>query len=318
MADLKNDILLLNVHDLRFEGIFRKIKNLLEKEAVPLILLKGPHLAHAVYDHPHERTYCDLDILVKPENFAKAARILLENQFTLLENDDKNLGTAAQMNHWVFRSCFGQMIELHRGFTGLDRHPCDMDEWFSRVEEFNFGQTQALGLAREDLLCHLCLHIGKSFFYLIEKKHIQDLDLVIREKKIQWDVFVLRCRETRSLAIAYYCLRSAQAQYGTPIPIEVLAALCPGKARRLWLDKHLDVAAFPIYRFEPRGASHARRHLTLPLLDGIWNWGTFLFKAMSVKGLDVVLRIPVLRRMWKRRFDVRRSKFEVEENKKQL
>jgi len=301
----QNSKLSANVLDMRFEAIFRKIKNLLEKEAVPLILLKGPHLAHAVYEHPHERTYGDLDILVKPGDFDRAARNLLENQFTLLEEDDKNLATTAQMNHWAFRSHFGQLIELHRGFTGLERHPSDLDEWFARAEAFNFGQTPALGLGTEDLLCYLCLHIGKSFFYLIEKKHIQDLDMVIRKKKIQWHAFEQRCRKTRSRAIAYYCLRSAQAQFDTPIPAVTIGALRPGKWRRFWLDKHLDVTAFPICRFHARGVSHARRRLTLPLLDGVWNWIPFMAKAAVVKGADIILWVPPLGRWWKRKFDVR-------------
>jgi hypothetical protein len=300
----KNHNLLLSIPDLCFEAIFREIKNLLEKELIPLILLKGPHLAHAVYGHPNERIYGDLDILVKPCDFKKAARILLKNQFTLLAADDKNLATTVRMNHWAFRSRLGQLIELHRGFTGLERHPSDMDEWFARAEKFNFGQTPALGLGSEDLLCHLCLHIGKSFFYLIEKKHIRDLDMLIRRKNIQWDTFSKRCRETRSKAIAYYCLLSAQAQYGTPIPVEVLAALRPGKARRLWLDKHLAVTSFPICRFRSRGVEHARKRLTLPLLDGVWNWIPFMVKVSVVKGMDVVLRIPALKKIWKRRFEV--------------
>lgn len=297
----ENDLLLLKIHDLRFEGIFREIKSLMEKGNVPLLLLKGPHLAHAVYDHPHERIYGDLDILVKPEDFSRAARILLENQFILLEEGDKNLATTAQTNHWAFRSRLGQLIELHRGFTGLERHPSKLDEWFVRAEVFHFGQTPALGLGAEDLLCHLCLHIGKSFFYLVEEKHILDLDMVIRKRTIKWDAFVQRCRETRSKAIAYYCLLSTQARHGTPISTEVLAALRPGKWRRFWLDKHLGVTAFPIYRFHARGVSHARRRLTLPLLDGVWNWIPFLARAIAVKGMDIVLRAPTFARWWKKR-----------------
>jgi hypothetical protein len=145
------------------------------------------------------------------------------------------------------------------------------------------------------------LHIGKSFFYLVEEKHILDLDRVIRKRTIQWDAFVQRCQETRSKAIAYYCLLSTQAQHGTPIPSEVLAALRPRKARRLWLDKHLDVGAFPIYRIYSRGVEHARKRLTLPLLDGVWNWVPFLARAIAVKGMDKVLRVPLFGRWWKKR-----------------
>lgn len=296
--------LLLQANDLRFEVVFGEIRNLMEKEGIPLILLKGPHLAHVIYDNPGERPYIDLDILVKPRDFKRAARILCENKFIPLEEGDRNLATKAQTNHWVFSSRYGQMIELHRGFTGLARHSSDLDKWFARAEEFSFGQTPALGLGTEDLLCHLCLHIGKSFFYLIEKKHIQDLDMLIRKRTIQWEAFIQRCRETRSKAIAFYCLLSAQARYDTPIPVEVLAALRPNRVRRFWLDKHLNAAEFPIFRIHTSGVNYARWYLTLPLLDGIWNWGPFLVKAMAVKGADIVLRLPVLKKIWQKKFAV--------------
>jgi hypothetical protein len=297
----QNPKLSAKVFDMRFESTFRKIKSIFEPEAIPMILLKGPHLAHAVYEHPGERIYSDLDILVKPGDFKKAANVLLKNQFVLVEEDDKNLATMAQTNHWVFQSPLGQIIELHRGFTGQQRHPGDMDEWFARAQGFNFGQTPALGLGSEDLLCHLCLHIGKSFFHIIEKKHIRDIDVLIRKRPLQWEVFTKRCRETRSKAIAYYCLRAAQGQFDTPIPVAVLATLRPGKLRRFWLDKHLDVNVFPIYRFYGRGAGHARMRLTLPLLDGFASWLPFLVRVAMVKGLDIVLRVQVLKRWWIRK-----------------
>ncbi len=313
MVDRKNDALLRNVQDMRFEAIFREIKSLLEKEAVPLMILKGPHLAHSIYDRPSERPYADLDMLVKPVDFNTAARILLANNFPLVEEGDKNLATMAQANHWAFRSRFGQLIELHRGFSGLERHPVDLDAWFARAEAFNFGKTPAMGLGIEELLCHLCLHIGKSFFFLIEKKHIRDLDALIRKRSIQWDIFIQRSYETRSKAIAYYCLLATQAQYGTPVPVDVFVSLSPSKWRLAWLDKHLDISVFPIYRFHELGVEHARRRLTLPLLDGVWNWGPFLVRAAWVRGLDVVLRTPILSRWWKSRFDVRCPKSKVEE-----
>jgi len=291
-----------NAQDMRFETIFRVIQRLLQQEGIPLILLKGPHLAHTVYDHPHERIYGDLDILVKPDDFNKAARILLGNKFTLLEDNEKNLATMAQTNHWAFLSRSEQMIELHRGFTGMERHPVDLDSWFARAEVFLYGQTPAKGLGAEDLLCHLCLHIGKSFFYLIEPKHIRDLDVLIRRRKIDWNAFVSRCKETRSKTIAFYCLSAAMAQFGTPIPYEVQHALRPSKWRRAWLNKHLDVAAFPIYRFHARGVGPARRRLTLPLLDGVASWIPFLIRTTWVKGLDMVLRIPVFRKLWKKNY----------------
>jgi hypothetical protein len=290
-----------HVHDLKFEAIFAEIKCLLQKSAIQVVLLKGPHLAHAFYDLAHERPYADLDILVKPGDFRKAAAILAANRFERLEEDGKNLATDAQTNHWMYRSRFGQMIELHRGFAGLERHAARLDAWFSRAVDFHYGQTPAKGLATEDLLCHLCIHIGKSFFYFIEAKHIRDLDVIIGKREVDWDKFIERCRETRSKAIAYYSLSAAMAQYGTPVPENVQLKLRPGKLRRLWLEKHLHTEEFPIYHYYSKGLEHARKRLTLPLLDGAWARVNFIVRAVWVKGLDIVLRISFFRRVWERR-----------------
>lgn len=290
-----------HVHDLRFEVVFREIQSIFYENGIELILLKGPHLAHAVYEHPHERPYGDQDLLVKPKEFKKAAELLKENGYELILEDERNLATLAQTNHWGFRSRYGQLIELHRGFTGMNRHPVEIDVWFARAVSFTYGQTPAKGLANEDLLCHLCLHIGKSFFYFIEKKHIRDLDEIIKKSPIEWNLFLSNCRKTKSKAIAYYCLQAAKSQYGTQVPNEVFAALKPKGWRQKWLNRHLDTVVFPIYRFYSRGMEHARKRLTLPLLDGIFSWIPFLARAGAVKGLDVVLRVPVFGKGWKKR-----------------
>lgn len=285
-----------HVHDLRMEAIFREISALFAVADIPLILLKGPHLAHAYYDHPHERPYGDLDILVRPRDFRKAASILRDNKFEYLEEEEGHIATTAQTNHWAFRSRFGQLIELHRGFAGLERHPARLEEWFSRAVDFLYGQTPAKGLAVEDLLCHLCIHIGKSFFYFIEKKHIRDLDVIVRKKAVDWKTFLARCKETKSKTIAYYCLNAVMLQHGTAVPEYVLLKLRPGWLRRVWLEKHLDVSKFPMYRQYSKGLEHARRRLTLALLDGVFSWVVFGARAVWVKGWDVVLRVRVFRK----------------------
>ena len=283
-----------HVHDLRMEVIFREISGFFSAANIPLILLKGPHLAHSYYDQPHDRPYGDLDILVRPRDFHLAARILKDNKLEYLNEGKRHIATTAQANHWVFRSRLGQLVELHRGFAGLERHRARLDEWFSRAEDFRYGQTPAKGLAAEDLLCHLCIHIGKSFFYYIERKHIHDLDMVVRKRKINWLIFLARCRETRSKIIAYYCLNAVRAQHGAAIPEDVLLKLCPGRLRRFWLEKHLDFGKFPIYRHDSKRIEHSRKRLALLLLDGVFSWIPFLIKAIWVKGMDGLLRIQFI------------------------
>jgi hypothetical protein len=157
----------ITVHLLRAEVTFKKVRDLLAEKNIEVILLKGPHLGHTVYDLPQERLYGDLDVLVKPGDFKKAAVVLQENGFKPIAFDSFTPEIQRDFKHWEFISPWGILVELHRWLSGHDRYPLDSDGFFARAEMFRFGETEALGLGTEDLLLHLCLHMGASFFIVI-------------------------------------------------------------------------------------------------------------------------------------------------------
>ncbi len=281
----------ITVHLLRAEVTFKNVRDLLAGKGIGVLLLKGPHLGHTVYDSPRDRLYGDLDVLVLPENFERAAAILLENGFKPFAFDSFMPEIQRDFKHWEFHSPWGTMVELHRWLSGHDRYPLDSAGLFARAEKFDFGETPALGLAPEDLLLHLCLHMGTSYFHVIERKHVADISLLIKKRRMDWPVFLQRVDRAGAMAIAYYALQAAQLQENALVPAEVMRTLRPGKIRRLWLEKSIDPGRFPIYRFPEHPLKKIKRRLLLPLLDNPRQWSGFFWRMVGTKLRMVVRRI---------------------------
>lgn len=278
------------VYLLRSELVFKNVRDLLAGQGIAVVLLKGPHLGSTVYDSPRDRLYGDLDVLVKPAEFDRAAEVLLENGFKPFAYDSFTPEIQGDFKHWEFRSPWGIVVELHRWLSGHDRYPVDSAGLFARAEKFDFGETPALGLAAEDLLLHLCLHMGTSYFHVIERKHVADISLLIKKRKVDWPVLLQRVIQSGAKSIAYYALLAAQRQDNAAVPADILRRLRPGNLHRLWLEKNLDPDEFPIYRFPGHSMSKIKRRLLLPLMDNPSQWLGF-FRRMAATKLRMIFRI---------------------------
>jgi len=282
-ADLTELKLARAVFQLRAEITFKKIKELLEPLEIQVLVLKGPHLGSTVYDSPQQRLYGDLDILVRPDEFDRAAALLRENGFEPFAFDEFAPEIQRDFKHWEYRSPQGVIVELHRWLSGHDRFDVDSGGLFERAEPFTFGETPAKGLGKEDLLLHLCLHMGTSYFLAIERKHIQDIALLVGKREVDWIVFMKRAQGAGAAAVVHYALLATRLQEGAEIPARVLGELRPCFFRRLWLDAHIDPGSYPIYRFPLHSMKRIKRRLLLPLLDRPGQWLAFIARMTGNK-----------------------------------
>jgi len=63
------------------EAAYRELARILDGGGFDYLLLKGPHLGATVYDDPSQRTYCDLDVLVRARQFKEALDALVAGGF---------------------------------------------------------------------------------------------------------------------------------------------------------------------------------------------------------------------------------------------
>ena len=278
------------VGQLRFVMVLKNIKEILDGDNMSFIILKGPHLGNTIYNDPIERLSCDLDLLVKPKHFDSIISILLSNEYKLLFSNSKRFATEKHFYCWHLISPQGVLVEIHRDLAGYGRYPINVDGLFERAEPFEIGKIKFLGLGREDLLLHLCLHMVKSYFTYIEKKHIKDVALLTQKRNIDWDIFIRRVIDARCSHGVYYALLAARDQLHAEIRDDVLKVLSPRGVRKRWLDSHLKPSVFPIYRFGNHGVGVVQARLGLMLMDKMGDWLPFLLKYSRIRFRDALIK----------------------------
>lgn len=293
-----HDFLLRKAKYLVFEITCGEIRELLAAAGISLLVLKGPHVASTIYDNPDEREYCDLDLLVRPEHFFSAATILMQNGFHIFSVNRQRLASEKDDYQMLLRAPRGVTIEMHRALADGDQYRSDVQGFFMRSEEFIFGALRVRGLGKEDLLLHLCLHFGKRHFMTSEKKHLLDIALLLQKEKVDWPDFLTKVRRTGCCAVTFYCLAAVQRQHGAVIPPEVLASVRPGPGRRRLLDKFLDPAAFPIYRFQNHIPGLCERMVNLMLIDRFSTMIFSLFRFGQRSVMNRLLTVGLIRREW--------------------
>ncbi|MFH2108804.1 MAG: nucleotidyltransferase family protein [Chrysiogenia bacterium] len=293
-----NSQILLKARSLIFEVSCGEMQELLAAAGIPMLVLKGPHVAATLYENPADRDYCDLDILVKPEHYLSAALVLIKNGFSLFKVNRRRLASEKADYQMLLRAPRGVAVELHRALADRDQFRSDVHGFFQRAQEFAFGEVKVRGLGNEDLLLHLCLHFGKRHFMTSEKKHLVDIALLLKKKNIAWPVFLERTRRSRCRTVAYYCLNAAAQQHGSELPAQVLASLRPMSWRKRFLDTFLDPASFPLYRLQDARPGWRERTVNLLLLDRL---STMIFSGIRFGGrsaMNLLLRAGALRRLW--------------------
>ncbi|MEW6365266.1 MAG: nucleotidyltransferase family protein [Acidobacteriota bacterium] len=273
------------------EMTYREAKQILGPAGIDVLVLKGPHLGNTVYDSPAERPYCDLDLLVRPRDHRKAIELLTQGRFTLADWDPARLATERTYYNRALRSRFGVLVELHRDLAGHARYPVDVDALFSRAESFRFGETDARGLGTEDLLCHLCLHITKTYFWLVQPKHLEDIRLLVGRRTIDWEVLSERIEQTRCRVGSYYCFMSASEKLGVDVPRWVLEALRPGPVRRWWLERFIDWRNWPSYKYPAHSSAQVQWRVGIPLIDRVKDWVPFTLTYASIRLKDAACRL---------------------------
>lgn len=158
----------------------------LEQENIVPLTLKGLSIAR-LYANPKHRFMCDLDIYVKPDQWARAKACLLQLGYIQAEEDNyNNLHVKFEKQHAV-------AVELHRNLINSDQlGRRNKAEWYEQLwqrkksvtlEEFRF-----YAMSMEDELIHQVTHFAAHFVYYGTKlKHLFEMALIIRSAEPNFD-----------------------------------------------------------------------------------------------------------------------------------
>jgi len=207
-----------------------KVLTLLKIEGIPVVVLKGAHLAEAVYGNIALRQMCDVDLMVRKADLERTAEKL------------EKFGYRPSKPFWVESHC--EMIQhlppfLKAGATSIEIHHSltnpngpfniNADELWQRVGTAKIANLKVLVLSPEDLLLHLCLHTSYQHRFSFRLLAICDIFETLRSMKneINPEQIAQRARLWKMERCALFTLFLMSELLKTTLADEILKALEP-------------------------------------------------------------------------------------------
>ncbi|OAD22803.1 hypothetical protein THIOM_001382, partial [Candidatus Thiomargarita nelsonii] len=211
--------------DMRNTSLYNDLSQIIRAlQYIPVIVLKGAHLAAVVYSNITLRSMGDMDILVRKTDLLKAEEKLLEMGYSSFR---VNVIEVASAKHHHLPPLVKQgavPVEIHWTIN----HPTspftiDIEGLWNRARPATIAGVEVLVLSPEDLLLHLCLHTAFQDRFLTGLRPFCDIWETIRHDRdeIEWEQVRLRARQWGATNSVYLTLYLAKAFFGAAVPDEV-------------------------------------------------------------------------------------------------
>lgn len=187
----------------------------LQASGISCLLLKGLPLLIAEYQDEGGRYLEDFDILVHPEDVARAAYLLNALGWTTPYPDE--VSTKKSHAHG-FRNAEGFSCDLHWHLLWLPHAQVDETPLWLAKRPIQLRDEPTFTLSVEHLLLHLCVH-GMSWETVPPIRWILDVHLLLRHHVAKWEA-VLAEAQRRGVTLP---LAEALAIYEAVLPGEIPA-----------------------------------------------------------------------------------------------
>lgn len=236
---LKDIMQQIGIRNLILEKELLDLVKALETTQIPILLLKGAHLIQTLYPWG-VRFVSDIDMLIKPEDFQKADKLIREQGYRpwlekfplwIHQHFSKKLT-------YTKDSPSNIPLDLH---FSLGPYPylgrIEIHSIWSKAQKIKLGNTQAFVLCSEHLLIHLCLHF---FQHNLEKETVSGYDAAMLIKhegdKFPWNDFLIEVKKAEVQKPIYLALKTILDNFQVIIPddiLEQIAALPSSKKEKL-------------------------------------------------------------------------------------
>jgi len=216
--------------NLRNIGEFERIACALRARGIPVIPLKGLHLADLVYGDISLRPMSDLDILVPRAEVGPAATVLQSLQYGFVEDlsaASAKMPDTTKCNLGLANPGAGTWLELHWSLLEpAGRYAPLVDEVWRAAAPARFGNAETLVMSPELLLLHVCAHLACGHVFLFSLHGLCDIAEIARAyPSLDWRFVAdhgARHGLRRGIGAA---LRLARDHLGAAIPDQALASL---------------------------------------------------------------------------------------------
>lgn len=211
-----------------YYGHVQSLLRALRGRDLPVIVLKGAHLARHVYENPALRAMADIDLLLRREDLSAAFRAATELGYRPARKIriDRNF-RRRHLPRMTKTDAFP--VELHWRIDHAEEAKIPPDELWERAVETEYAGVPALSLAPEDLLLHLCEHTATQHAFEAGLRDLCDIDQTVRRHAatLDWPALAARAERWQMKTAAWLALDFAASLLKTPIPEEPLASLRP-------------------------------------------------------------------------------------------
>lgn len=189
----------------------------LRQDGIPVIALKGAHLAEVVYGNIALRPMGDADLLVKQKDLSRVQDLLVEEGYRASKEE-----TFCSPEHLPpYRKEGSTSIEIHFNIEGppfSDR--VDVEKLFVRAQSSSIGGIETGTLCPEDLLLHLCMHASYHHGFENGIMPLFDISTTIEhyDRILDWEQVLRRSKEWGVGKCVYLALSLAERIAGASIP----------------------------------------------------------------------------------------------------
>jgi hypothetical protein len=196
-----------------FSAELSRISRHFEGKNLRAVPYKGPVLAEAVYRDPGLRSYSDLDLLIIPDDFARAKQALTELGYRPTSDQ-----SAAIERLWIWagyeRSFDGlagkNLVELQWAllpyFYGVDVR---VEELAARAGRISIAGCEVACLSPEDCVIVLCLHAAKHLWTRLI--WLSDIAEAASLESVNWALVIARAEAlgvVRMLGVSFWLTKN--------------------------------------------------------------------------------------------------------------
>jgi hypothetical protein len=215
--------------NLRNLGQFWRIARALRERKIPLIALKGLHVAELVYRDISLRPMSDLDILVPRSQLEQAVATLhgLDYGFDEDVSSAANAMLDTKCNVGLAHRHMDVWLEVHWSLSEPpERYTAALEDIWRSAVPARLGDADALVMSPEFLLLHICAHLACNHLFVFSLRALCDIAEIVRaHPELDWTVVVNHGRRHgwgRGVGAA---LRLASDHLGAGVPVDTLASL---------------------------------------------------------------------------------------------
>lgn len=248
-AELQRIYFTAAARNTRLYGELERLLQGFNREKIPVGLLKGVHLAEAVYGNIALRSMADIDLLVKESDLEQADKLLLAQG---AHPHVKTRIKAARGKHFNYTLPAQKLyLELHWDLINGKNNGIPPEILWSRLEALRVGSADVLVVKPEDLVPYLCLHLAEHLHDL-RLRMIIDLDVVIRffGEALDWKRTAAAIQQWHAETAAHVFLTLASRCFDTPVTPDIFARLAPKDIPEAAIDNLFEILKTPSQPFD--------------------------------------------------------------------